>query len=164
MRSYQFRPLRREDLPLVARWLRAPQVARWWGDPDQELATLTEDLEEPLMRQWIVECGRRPFAYVQAYRPPSWPQPHLANLPEGAQAIDVFIGEPDMFGRGHGAALLTEFARMLIKDGAACVVVDPHAENHRARGAYARAGFVGDELSETPSGPVAVMVFKARSL
>ena len=63
---YYFRPFTDADLPLVARWLKTPEVTRWWGDPEHELAVLAQDLDEPSMRQWIVEYRRRPFAYVSS--------------------------------------------------------------------------------------------------
>jgi aminoglycoside 6'-N-acetyltransferase len=130
------------------------------GDPAAELALLTADLDEPLMRQWIVEHRGRPFAYVQAYAPPSWPQAHLMHLPAGAQAIDAFIGEPDMLGRGHGSAFLRVMAEQLIAEGASVIVIDPDRDNHRARHAYARAGFVGEDVLETETGPVVLMLFR----
>ena len=156
---YSFRPFTRADLPLTAKWLQTPEVVRWWGDPDEQLALVAEDLEEVLMRQWVVEFNGRPFAYVQAYAPASWPQPHLRDLPAGSIAIDAFIGEPDMLGRGHGSAFLKAFGQMLVKDGASAVVIDPDAENLRARRAYARAGFVEQQVVDTADGPTAVMVF-----
>ena len=83
---------------MVERWLKTPEVARWWGDPAEQLVLLKEDLDDPLMRQWIVEYGQRPFAYVQAYEAHAWPQVHLQSLPGGTQVIDAFIGEPDCLG------------------------------------------------------------------
>ena len=160
MSPYRFRRLARADLPLAARWLRTPEVVRWWGDPERELALLTQDLDEPAMRQWIVEHGDAPFAYVQAYRAGAWPQAHLRHLPADAQMIDAFIGEPAMLGRGHGSAFLADFAWMLIAEGAPAVAIDPTADNHRARRAYARAGFVADEVVAAKEGPVVVMVFQ----
>jgi aminoglycoside 6'-N-acetyltransferase len=145
---------------MAARWLRTPEVVRWWGDPAAELALLTADLEEPLMQQWIVEHRGRPFAYVQAYAPPSWPQAHLTHLPAGAQAIDAFIGVPDMLGRGHGSAFLRAMAERLIAEGASVIVIDPDRDNQRARRAYARAGFVGEDVLETETGPVVLMLFR----
>jgi hypothetical protein len=68
MSPYRFRPFTRADLPMAARWLRTPDVARWWGDLETELTLLGQDLDEPAMRQWIVEHRGQPFAYVQAYR------------------------------------------------------------------------------------------------
>ena len=146
---------------MAAGWLHAPEVVRGWGDPDKQLALLTEDLDEPLMRQWIVEHQGHPFAYVQAYPARAWPQSHLMHLPDGAEAIDAFIGEPDMLGRGHGSAFLRAFAEMLIAEGAPVVAIDPDVDNHRARCAYARAGFVGNDVVETGDGPAVVMLFSA---
>src|ERR1700722_16271134 len=97
---YSFRPFTHADLALAARWLETPEVVRWWGEPREQLALLTEDLGEPAMRQWIVEHDGRPLAYAQAYEAHAWPQPHLAHLPDGAQVIDAFIAEPDMLSRG----------------------------------------------------------------
>ena len=160
MSPYRFRPFARADLPMAARWLKSPEVARWWGDPEAELTLLSQDLDEPAMQQWIVEHRAQPFAYVQTYRAGAWPQPHLQHLPADAQMIDAFIGEPAMLGRGHGRALLSAFARRLIAAGAPAVAIDPNADNHRARRAYARAGFVGDRIVTTKEGPVVVMVFQ----
>ena len=156
---YTVRPFDHADLPMAARWLRTAEVVRWWGDPDEQLALLTGDLDEPVMRQWIVELDGRPFGYVQAYSPASWPQPHLLDLPPGAVAIDAFIGEPDMIGCGHGSAFLRTLAETLIADGASAVIVDPDADNGRARRAYARAGFVGETVVDTADGPAVVMTF-----
>ena len=44
---YSFRAARSDDLPLLRAWLRTPEVARWWGDPDEQAAMLEEDLTEP---------------------------------------------------------------------------------------------------------------------
>jgi aminoglycoside 6'-N-acetyltransferase len=144
----------------VALWLQTPEVVRWWGEPEAQLALIIEDLDEPSMRQWIVEHDGLPFAYVQAYRAQAWPEPHLSHLPSGAEAIDAFVGVPDMIGRGHGGAFLRMFAEMLTANGAAAVVIDSDARNHRARRAYACAGFVGDEVVDTDDGPVVLMLFK----
>ena len=157
---YRFRPFTRADLGRAASWLRTPEVVRWWGEPDEQLALLAEDLGSPLMRQWIVEHSSRPFAYVQAYPARAWPAPHLAHLPNGSEAVDAFIGEPDMLGVGHGSRFLRQFAQMLVDAGAAVVAIDPDVDNLRAQRAYARAGFVGDKVLETGEGPAVLMLFQ----
>jgi aminoglycoside 6'-N-acetyltransferase len=138
---YAFRPAAAEDLPMLARWLRSPEVVRWWGDPERELATLREDLGEPRLVMRIVSFEGRPFAYAQDYGVHVWPYPHFVGLPPASRAIDCFIGEPDMIGRGHGSAFLRLLAERLVAEGAPVVAIDPDPENHRARRAYARAGF-----------------------
>jgi aminoglycoside 6'-N-acetyltransferase len=157
---YTFRPATVEDLPMLRRWLATPEAVRWWGDPIREAALLEEDLHEPAMVMRIVSFDGRCFAYAQDYDVNAWPQPHLNHLPSGSRAIDTFIGKPDMIGCGHGAAFMRILARRLIEAGATRVVIDPSADNLRARRAYARAGFVGDLPVPTDTGPVVVMTFR----
>jgi aminoglycoside 6'-N-acetyltransferase len=157
---YVFRPFGGVDLVLAERWLQTPEVTRWWGDPAHELTLLAEDLEQPLMDQWIVEFDGMPFAYAQSYCVHSWPQKHLAHLPADARAIDAFIGVQEMLGKGHGGNFLRKLALMLIERGASVVAIDPNADNLRARRAYTRAGFEAEGIVQTSEGPVVLMIFK----
>jgi aminoglycoside 6'-N-acetyltransferase len=157
--AYGFRPATADDLPMLRAWLRTPEVARWWGDPDREAAILTGDLNEPAMTMRIVSFKGRPFAYVQHYDVGAWPQPHFADLPAGSRAVDAFIGEPDMLDRGHGAVFLRRLAERLMADGAPMVAIDPDVDNLRARRAYEKAGFSGDTVVETGEGPAILMLF-----
>jgi len=156
---YSFRAARSDDLPLLRAWLRTPEVVRWWGDPDEQAAMLEEDLTEPGMTMRIVSRNAEPFAYAQDYDVHRWPQAHFADLPPGLRAIDSFIGEPEMIGRGHGSAYLRLLAARLRAEGAPVVVIDPAVDNMRARRAYEKAGFVGDRLVETGEGLAALVKF-----
>jgi aminoglycoside 6'-N-acetyltransferase len=157
---YSFRAARPEDMPLLRAWLRTPEVARWWGDPDEQAAMLEEDLTEPGMVMRIVSFDAKPFAYAQDYAVHRWPQAHFAGLPSGARAIDSFIGEPEMIGRGHGSVYLRLLAERLQAEGAPAVAIDPAADNMRARRAYEKAGFVGEGIVETSAGPSVLMIFE----
>jgi aminoglycoside 6'-N-acetyltransferase len=160
MDRYSLRPVSADDLPMLRRWLESAEPRRWWGDPDFELALIKEDLGNPLMRMRIVSLDGRPFAYVQDHDIGAWPQDHLARFPARTRAVDTFIGEPDLIGRGHGSAYLRLIARQLLAEGAPCVVVDPDPDNLRARRAYAKAGFGAERLVQTPEGMVVLMVFR----
>jgi aminoglycoside 6'-N-acetyltransferase len=138
-------------------------VVEWWGDPAEQAALLEEDLANPLMVMRIVSHLGRPFAYAQDYDVHAWPQPHLAGLAYGARAIDAFVGEPDMIGRGHGSVFLRLLAERLIREGAPLVAIDPDAGNERARRAYARAGFTGDRVVDTEAGPAVLMTFEGEA-
>jgi aminoglycoside 6'-N-acetyltransferase len=163
MSAYHFRPFSRADLAMVAGWLQTAEVARWWGEPAAQLALIAGDIDEPMMRQWIVEHDGLPFAYVQAYPARAWRQSHLAGLPDGSEVIDAFIGVPDMVGRGHGSAFLRAFAERLIAEGAPAVAIDPDIGNYRARRAYARAGFVADKAVAAVDERVVVMLFRPKT-
>ena len=126
--AYSFRPTTTDDLARLRRWLHAPAVKRWWGDPREQFELLRADLNEPLMAMRIVLFNGRPFAYAQDYEVHAWPQAHLAHLPEGSRAIDSFIGWPSMIGCCHGQAYLRLLAERLCAEGAPLVAIDPAIE------------------------------------
>jgi aminoglycoside 6'-N-acetyltransferase len=159
MLAYVFRPVSARDLPLLRQWLATPEVVRWWGDPDEQAELLKQDISDPRMVMRIVSFEGKPFAYAQDYAVHSWPQPHFVSLPADARAIDSFIGEPDMIGRGHGAVYLRLLAEQLRAEGAPLVAIDPNEGNHRARRAYKRAGFRGETVVESVDGRVVPMFF-----
>jgi len=161
---YILRPFDANDAHLLRGWLRTPEVMRWWGDPQQQLQVLMADLHDARMRQWIANIEDQPFAYLQAFPAHEWPQSHLLHLPDGTEAVDMCIGVPDLLGRGHGSALLKQFADALIAAGASAVAIDPDLANHRARRAYQNAGFEVDSFVESGEGPVVVMVYKPKVL
>lgn len=145
---------------MLRAWLATPEAVRWWGDPHEQAELLEADLDEPLMTMRIVCCDGEPFAYAQHYDVHSWPQSHFAHLPPGSRAIDAFIGEPNMLGRGHGSAFLRLLAEQLVAGGAPAVAIDPALDNLRARRAYEKAGFHGDAVADTAAGPAWVMTFQ----
>lgn len=51
-------------------------------------------------------------------------------------------------------------AEMLPAEGAPAVAIDPVVDNHRARRAYASAGFVEEGVVDTEAGPSVLMVFR----
>ncbi len=160
--DYAFRPATHDDLPLLRLWLETPEVVRWWGNTIEQEALLREDLDNPQMTMRIVSCDGRPFAYAQDYDVHAWPQEHLKHLPPGSRAIDTFIGEPEMIGRGHGSRYLRLLAGLLIAEGAPLIAIDPGIENVRARRAYAKAGFRGELHVDVYAGPMVpvLMIFR----
>jgi aminoglycoside 6'-N-acetyltransferase len=155
--DYGFRPMTTADLPLIQRWLTLPHVREWWGDPDQQYALVSGDLNEPAMDQYIVSVANSPLGYLQCYDPTEW-NSGFGTQPLGTRGIDLFIGEPMMIERGHGSALLRSFADDRLRKGAPRVVTDPDPVNGRAIRAYQKAGFEKDRMVETPDGPALLMV------
>jgi aminoglycoside 6'-N-acetyltransferase len=156
-----FRPMLPADLPMVRSWLAAPHVMRWWGDPNEQFALVSEDLDHPAMEQFIVVTDDRPFAYLQCYDPTAWPDNGFGEQPDGARGIDQFIGEPDMIDRGHGCALIRAFTDRVLRSGAPCVLTDPDPANARAVRSYEKAGFHKARLVQTPDGAALLMVRSA---
>ena len=48
--AYIFRPMSAADLPLIRHWLETPEVVRWWGQPDEQYALVSGDLDRVAAR------------------------------------------------------------------------------------------------------------------
>jgi aminoglycoside 6'-N-acetyltransferase len=155
--DYSFRPMISADLAMVRGWLETPDVARWWGQPDQQCALVSGDLDHPDIDQFIVVLADRPFGYIQCYALSAW-NAGLGSHPPHTRGIDQFIGEPELIGRGHGSGFIRQFVDTVLTSGIPRVVTDPDPENGRAVRAYAKAGFQRDRLVDTPDGPALLMV------
>jgi aminoglycoside 6'-N-acetyltransferase len=155
--DYFFRPMTPADLPLIQHWLALPHVREWWGDPREQYALVSGDLDEPAMDQFIFSKAGSPFGYIQCYDLTEW-DTGFGPQPPGTRGVDLFIGEPDMIERGHGSALLRCFVDDLLRKGLPRVVTDPDPANRRAVRAYENAGFEKDRLVETPDGTALLMV------
>ena len=155
--AYVFRPMTAADLPLIRRWLKMPEVVRWWGEPEQQYTLVSGDLDHPDMDQFIVSLGDHPFGYIQCYALGTW-NGGLGAHPSATRGIDQFIGEPDMIGPGHGSGLIRQFVDSVLAAGTPRVVTDPDPDNGRAVRAYAKAGFQCRHLVDTPDGQALLMV------
>jgi aminoglycoside 6'-N-acetyltransferase len=145
------------DLPQIRRWLALPHVAEWWGDPCTQYALLRSDLDEPAVRQFIISNAGAPIGYLQCYGLTEW-NSGFGPQPAGTLGIDLFIGNPEILGRGYGSALVRSFADDLLTSGVPRVLGDPDPNNARAIRAFQKAGFETDRVVETPDGHALLMV------
>jgi RimJ/RimL family protein N-acetyltransferase len=76
--AYSFRPATTNDLPRLRRWLHAPKVKRWWGEPRKQFELSRANLNEPRTTMRIVSFKGRLFAYARDYEVRARPQAHLA--------------------------------------------------------------------------------------
>ena len=152
MPEYTFAPMREDDFPLARRWLLLPHVRRWWNDdPDEHdypEGTLAEWLEairgaDPT-DMFVIALDGRPIGVIQSYRVQDYPDyvAELGELPEPAISIDVFIGEPELIGEGHGTALVRAFLPLAFERyGIDYCVIGPSKANAAAIRSYEKVGF-----------------------
>ena len=116
----RWRPLVSDDLPLLARWLADPVVARWWNH-DSSLDGVERDFgpsvrgEEP-GEDLVVSLDGRPLGLVQRSVIGDYPEDlaefaGLVDVPEGAVELDYLIGEPALRGRGLGSRMIAALVR-----------------------------------------------------
>jgi aminoglycoside 6'-N-acetyltransferase len=141
------------DYGLIVRWRGRPHVHEWWDpdDPAPDLDT-ARDLYGPRVRgedpttACIIEREGAPIGYLQFYRWSSWPD-EAVTLQVGADentfGIDLFIGEPELVGRGVGTRVVSLICEHLERErGASAIALTTETTNHRAQRAYENAGFV----------------------
>ena len=159
------RPFIPADLPMMAAWLATPAVRRWWGEPAEQLALVSDDLDNPLMDQKIACPDAAPFGYLQSYPCAAWGPSQFADMSDDARAVDSCIGVSVMLSKGFGSAMLRLYAQTLLASGAPAVVIDPDPSNERAVRSYRRAGFQDIAIRPDQDGDwVLVMRFDPHSL
>jgi len=163
-----FRPLTRDDFPLVARWQAQPHVARWWRE-DADLAAVTARYLPCLEGQdptelFVTVVDGSPAGFIQRYLvkddADGWADVLAATGTPGvdtAFGIDYLIGDPALIGRGIGSAAIAEFTRLAFErypeaDSALVAVSQGNAASWRA---LEKAGFhrcwAGELTSDDPS-------------
>lgn len=146
-----FRPATNADLPMLAGWLAAPGIARWWPDAARQIALIQADLTNPAMTQLIVTSGDGPIGYAQHCRAADSDNPLMASLPKDSLALDAFANPMAL---GQGSAWLKTLGDQLLRH-APLIAVDPEPANRRALRAYEKAGF--DHPAHPPSAPRILM-------
>jgi RimJ/RimL family protein N-acetyltransferase len=144
-----------DDLPdhqRMVRWRNEPHVREWW-DPDDPPMTLEASRAEygPLCQvgssttACIIEWEGQPAGYIQFYPWAAYPEDvaEVAIVVEpSAWGLDIFLGEPDLVGKGIGTAAVDALARYLFRERQATSVAFLVAkDNARALRAYEKAGF-----------------------
>jgi aminoglycoside 6'-N-acetyltransferase len=137
-----------EDYALLAHWLSDPCVLEFYEGRDQPF-TIEKVREKYAPRvlapekvtPCLMEYERQPMGYLQFY-PADAAEYQFEGHGEKVYGLDLFIGEPQYWGRGLGP----QFIRLLLtylfeQRGVDWVVLDPHVDNLRAIRAYEKCGF-----------------------
>jgi aminoglycoside 6'-N-acetyltransferase len=151
------------DRELVAGWLRAPHVARWWGDPDK---ALREIVQRPAGGgDALIVADDVPVGYVRWQTPTraELDEAGLHEIPGDAVDIDIAIGDEGYVGRGVGPRALRRLVDRLLGQGRApMVILATEVENTAAVRAYEKAGFRRRRRFDDPEcGPCWLLVFGA---
>jgi aminoglycoside 6'-N-acetyltransferase len=147
-RRIDFRELRREDFPLLKRWLREPHVLRWWREPfdlpelEEKYGPCIDGLEPSYL--FVIECDEQPIGFIQWYRWADYPG-HAAKVAAGpgSAGVDLYIGEENWTGKGVGSTALRKFVENVVfaKGNMNAVVSDPEESNRQSVRAFEKAGF-----------------------
>ncbi|MEM1378686.1 MAG: GNAT family N-acetyltransferase [Pseudomonadota bacterium] len=167
---FEFRPVTRDDLPLIRSWMAQPHWQEWWGDIETELGYIIDMLEgRDTTRPFLFCQGEQPIGYIQYWfvrdaKLPPWNEqsPWVMDFDEDTIGVDLAIGEATNLGKGVGSSALTSLVQHLHKDGFTKIIIDPDVENKRAIRAYEKAGFVPIRVAEESEGAVQLMRWQGK--
>ncbi|MFT4656755.1 MAG: release factor glutamine methyltransferase [Ilumatobacter sp.] len=145
------------DYAHLRAWLTTPDVLQFYDGRDQtfDLSRIlarygpSGDLEREGTTPAIIELNGEPVGYLQLYElldPVVAASFEITDGP-GVWSMDLFLGQPDLFGTGIGRVVCRAAAEFLLDQRKARdVVIVPHADNARAIAAYRAAGFDGSHI------------------
>lgn len=142
MPELTLRPATPADLDTLNRWDEEPHVLE--SDPNDDWGWQTELARNPPWReQLIAELDGRPIGFVQIIDPALEDSHYWGDCEADLRAIDIWIGEADALGQGHGTLLMEmAIARCFAPPNVKAILLDPLQSNARARRFYERLGFV----------------------
>jgi aminoglycoside 6'-N-acetyltransferase len=139
------------DLPLLATWLREPQVARWWNH-EHTAEAVERDFgasvrgEEP-GQDLVVSLDGHPVGLLQRAVINDYPEDlaefaAVVDVPDGAVELDYLIGDASLRGRGLGSGMIAMAVESTWSDypAAPAVLVAVVAANTASWRALEKAG------------------------
>ncbi len=141
----RLRPATLDDAPMLRRWDEEPHVVA--SDPNDDWAWEVELVRTPPWREQLVaEVDGRAIGFVQIIDPALEDSHYWGDCPPNLRAIDIWIGEAEFLGRGHGTAMMrAAIARCFAVPEVTAIIIDPLASNVRAIRFYTRLGFAAVE-------------------
>jgi aminoglycoside 6'-N-acetyltransferase len=173
--AFNFRPLQRDDFPLLTDWFSRPHIEPWWREP-WDADSIEEHYGPSVERTdptevFIVEQDNEPIGLIQRYRiddNPEWKHAlSVAPIPsDKSTGIDYVIGAEDLTGHGLGPKLIDAFVNdtWTQQPDISAIVVSCQQENRRSWRALEKSDFhrvwAGNIQSDDPSdeGPSYVYV------
>lgn len=141
----RLRPATLQDLPLILHWDEQPHVRETGGDPEWNDWNWRVELGRnvPWREFLISELDGRPIGFLQIIDCREEESHYWGDdCPEHSRAIDIWIGEADELGKGHGTQMMRQaFDRCFANPLCQHILIDPMADNTAAHRFYESLGF-----------------------
>jgi putative acetyltransferase len=126
MKIREFKP---EDLNIMKLWLAQDYIQKFWGDPQDWIKEISENINADWVTYFIVECDL-PIGFLQYYETDKAPQGEWSKQPIGTVGIDYLIGDKEYLGKGYGSKIVGLLVDLIkSKNKYDHIVADPIAEN-----------------------------------
>ncbi|NMP21027.1 GNAT family N-acetyltransferase [Sulfobacillus harzensis] len=142
-----FRPMTMADVDDTSAWLTTPEVLAYYEgrdrpqSPDLVRQRYLPKQGEPVQALIVWWKGRR-IGYVQVYPLDDKAAAQYQEPADDTWGMDLFIGEPALWGQGLGTRLVNAITDSLFHHmGARRILIDPRVNNPRALHVYQKCGF-----------------------
>ncbi|WP_395947380.1 GNAT family N-acetyltransferase [Caedibacter taeniospiralis] len=143
---------------IIFDWLSEPFIQEFWDNTQghkDDILSFVNGRREPSNYcdgkyvYWIAICNAHPFAMLMTIQETAEDHEggiklnHLSKT-GNTYGIDYMIGDKYYFGKGYGAKTLSEFLDFFRREfdvSADTFIIDPAADNPRAKHVYMKAGF-----------------------
>ena len=127
------------------------KLLQYWDEQPHVIAAIGEGgwgWENELNRSvaWreflIAELAGRPIGFIQIIDPLHDDSHYWGDVEPNLRALDIWIGEADALGQGHGTKMMQQgLQRCFIDPAVTAVLIDPQKSNVRSHRFYERLGF-----------------------
>jgi RimJ/RimL family protein N-acetyltransferase len=140
--SVTLRPFEPTDLARLAEWLRAPHVAPWYAEPEEDLAWATAPPSGGAQAIIVSDGAAVGYLRWQRVDREALDALGLHEIPNGSVDADILIGETGGTGRGIGPLALSALVAELQREGTVPLIgLTSELANTRAHRAFEKAGF-----------------------
>lgn len=158
--DFRMRQATDNDWGMVRRWLRLPEIEKWWGPASTTEAEVIQALGASHAIARIIEWQGRPVGYAHAIDAMTWGDELPDSLQAGTWDMDIFIAEAAARGCGLGPRALAELRNEVFSTTlATAVCVFTSIENEQAVRAYEKADFYWSRIWQDPiAGPMWLLI------
>ena len=148
-REITFRPLQAADLSRMADWLNRPHLRAFFQREPTTAAEVAAKYGPRIRGEAPTHCSfalldGAPFGFLQCYRVADRPDWQAVIEADHGVCIDLFIGEPELLGKGFGQRMLRDYVQTvafpLYPDETVCWIAH-ELENRTARACSLASGF-----------------------
>ena len=137
----KIKEFRLADLNIMGAWLAQDYIRKFWGDPQDWIKEISENISADWVKYFIVECNE-PIGFLQYYETDKAPQGEWSAEPIGTVGIDYLIGDIEYLGKGYGSKIIRLLTGLIkSKNVYDYIVADPIVENISSIKALENNGF-----------------------
>lgn len=126
----QLKPFREKHFSLLRSWLEKSYIRKIFGEPEEWLSEIEENLESADWVYYFIIFADRPIGFCQYYDTEKAPPGEWSKEPLRSAGIDYLIGEETYLGKGYGTKSVQLLIELIIKDpDFDFVIADPDPKN-----------------------------------